>query len=67
MKKLIRSKYDRKLAGVLGGLASYMGIDSTLLRVIFIILLFPTGFMPLIITYFVLVFFMPNEENELRS
>ncbi|WP_078378940.1 PspC domain-containing protein [Sutcliffiella halmapala] len=67
MKKLIRSKNDRKLAGVLAGLASYMGIDATLLRVIFIILLFPTGFVPLIITYFVLVFVMPNDENEIRS
>ncbi|WP_223701336.1 PspC domain-containing protein [Sutcliffiella deserti] len=67
MKKLIRSKTDRKLAGVLGGLAKYMGIDSTLLRVIFVILLFPTGFMPLIITYFVLVFLIPNEETELLS
>ncbi|QFT90599.1 DNA-binding transcriptional activator PspC [Bacillus sp. THAF10] len=66
MKRLIRSKYDRKLAGVLGGLSKYLGVDSTLLRVIFIILLFPTGVMPLIITYFVLMFLMPNEEAEIR-
>ncbi|MGD6832367.1 PspC domain-containing protein [Sutcliffiella halmapala] len=67
MKKLIRSKYDRKLAGVLGGLANYMGMDATLLRVIFVIALFPTGFVPLLITYFVLVFLMPNDEGEMRS
>jgi phage shock protein PspC (stress-responsive transcriptional regulator) len=66
MKKLIRSKNDRKLAGVLGGLAKYLGMDATLLRVIFVILLFPTGVMPLIITYFVLTFLMQNEENEIR-
>jgi phage shock protein PspC (stress-responsive transcriptional regulator) len=66
LKKLIRSKNDRKLAGVLGGLAKYMGMDATLIRVLFVILLFPTGFVPLIITYFILVFLMPNEENEIR-
>ncbi|KMJ58963.1 membrane protein [Bacillus sp. LL01] len=65
MKRLIRSKNDRKLAGVLGGLAKYLGVDSNLLRVIFVILLFPTGIMPLILTYFVLTFLLPNEETEI--
>lgn len=32
MKKLYRSKTDRKLAGICGGLAEYFGIDSTLIR-----------------------------------
>jgi phage shock protein C len=32
-KKLRRSASDRKLAGVCGGLAEYFGIDSTLVRV----------------------------------
>ncbi|CAG9620693.1 PspC domain-containing protein [Sutcliffiella rhizosphaerae] len=66
MKQLIRSKNDRKLAGVLGGLSQYIGLDSTLLRVIFVILLFPTGIFPLILTYFVLTFLMPNEANEVH-
>lgn len=62
MKKLTRSYTDRKLAGILGGMAQYIGIDSTLLRVIFIILLFPSGFFPLIITYILLTFVIPNEK-----
>lgn len=32
MKKLYRSKTDRRLAGVCGGLGEYFGIDSTLVR-----------------------------------
>lgn len=32
MKKLYRSKTDRKLAGICGGLGEYFGIDSTLVR-----------------------------------
>ncbi|AST93300.1 PspC domain-containing protein [Sutcliffiella cohnii] len=61
MKKLLRSKTDRKLAGVLGGLANYMGMDSTLLRVIFVIIAILTSGFPLLVTYLILVFIMPNE------
>lgn len=32
MKKLYRSKTDKRLAGVCGGLGEYFGIDSTLVR-----------------------------------
>ncbi len=31
-KKLYRSRTDKKLAGVCGGIAAYFGIDSTLIR-----------------------------------
>lgn len=37
-KKLYRSKTDRKLCGVCGGLAEYFGIDSTVVRIIAVIL-----------------------------
>ena len=33
-KKLYRSKTDKKLAGVCGGLAKYFGMDSTVVRLI---------------------------------
>lgn len=36
-KKLYRSKTDKKLAGVCGGLAQYFGIDSTLVRLAFVV------------------------------
>ncbi len=32
-KKLFRSRLDRKLAGICGGMGSYFGCDSTLMRV----------------------------------
>ena len=35
-RKLYRSKTDRKLAGVCGGLAQYFDIDATLIRVLFV-------------------------------
>ena len=32
MKKLFKSKIDKKLCGVCGGLAEHLNIDSTLIR-----------------------------------
>ena len=37
-RKLYRSKSNRQLAGVCGGLAQYFNIDPTLVRVLFILL-----------------------------
>ena len=37
-RKLYRSSTDRKLAGVCGGLAQYLNVDATLIRVLFIVL-----------------------------
>lgn len=36
-KKLYRSRTDKKLAGVCGGLGQYFGIDATLVRLAFVI------------------------------
>jgi len=41
--RLYRSKSDRMLGGVCGGLGSYLGIDSTLVRIFFFILVFGAG------------------------
>jgi phage shock protein C len=37
-RKLYRSRTDRKLAGVCGGLAQYLNVDATVVRVVFIVL-----------------------------
>ena len=37
-RKLYRSRTDRKLAGVCGGLAQYFNLDATLMRVLFVVL-----------------------------
>ena len=39
MKKLYRSNTDRMIAGVCGGLADYINIDPTIIRLIFVVLL----------------------------
>ncbi|MDF2723770.1 MAG: hypothetical protein K0Q59_3445 [Paenibacillus sp.] len=43
MKKLYRSERDKKLFGVCGGVAEMLNIDSTLLRVLFVVTIFFSG------------------------
>lgn len=42
-KKFYLSNSDKKVAGVCGGIAEYFGIDSLLVRVAFLILIFGYG------------------------
>ena len=59
-KKLYRSNTDKMLAGVCGGLAQYFGIDSTIIRLIFALLvLFGAG--SGIILYIIMALIMPLE------
>jgi phage shock protein C len=37
-RKLYRSKTNRQLGGVCGGLAEYFNLDATLIRVLFVVL-----------------------------
>lgn len=50
-KKLYLSQTDKKIAGVCGGLAEYLGIDSTIVRLVWAISVFcfGVGFFPYII------------------
>jgi len=43
MKKFYLSSTDNKIAGVCGGLAEYFNIDSTLVRIFFLVLFFIGG------------------------
>lgn len=56
--KLTRSRYDRKLAGVCGGLAEHFSIDPTLVRVGYVVasLFFGTG----VLIYLILALVMPD-------
>lgn len=58
-KKLTRSENDKMIAGVAGGLGEYLGIDSTIIRLVFVLLAFAGGNGVLI--YLVLWLVMPLE------
>ncbi|MBU5670335.1 PspC domain-containing protein [Paenibacillus brevis] len=38
MKKLFRSSTDKQISGLCGGLASFLGVDSTVVRLIAVVL-----------------------------
>lgn len=60
-KKLYRSKSDKRFGGVCGGLGKYFRIDSNIIRLIFIVLLFVTGFFPMVIVYMIAIGVIPEE------
>lgn len=60
MKKLYRSRNDKKIAGVCGGLGEYFNIDPTIWRIIFVILLLPGG-LPGLLSYALLWLIVPLE------
>ncbi|MEO8193286.1 MAG: PspC domain-containing protein [Gemmatimonadales bacterium] len=60
--KLRRSKSDRMIAGVVGGLARYFGFDPTLARVLYVILSVVSAAFPGILVYIVLWLVMPEGE-----
>lgn len=60
-KKLVRSK-DRVLAGVLGGIAAYLDVDPTIVRVVYAVLTVCTVFSGVIL-YPILWLIIPEEKE----
>jgi phage shock protein C len=65
-KRLMRSRSDKKWAGVCGGLAKYFGISATVVRFIFIAAFF-MGWGTSLLVYFGLSLAMPKEPVELMD
>ncbi|MHB9154706.1 MAG: PspC domain-containing protein [Endomicrobiales bacterium] len=53
MKTLYRSRKNRMIAGICGGLGEMLSVDPTLLRLLFVFLGIATGIAPLVITYII--------------
>ena len=58
-RRLCRSRTNRKLAGVCGGLAQYFNADATLIRVLFVVLALLGG--PGIVIYLLMWILVPEE------
>ena len=59
--KLYKSSSDKMLAGVLGGFAEYIGVDSTLVRLVYVLIaMFSAGF-PGILFYIICALVIPDE------
>lgn len=61
MKKLTKCKNDKMLCGVCSGIAQYFGIDPTVVRLIWALLIFGAGFG--VLAYIICAIVMPYEET----
>jgi phage shock protein C len=61
-KRLTRIQKDHMVAGVCSGLAQYMDMDPTVIRLIFVLLFFVTG-PGILLAYLIMAIVIPNEET----
>jgi phage shock protein PspC (stress-responsive transcriptional regulator) len=59
---LRRSRRDRMIAGVVGGLADYFGLDAGLLRVIYVLVSIFSAAFPGVLVYIILWLLVPQED-----
>lgn len=66
-KKLYRSNSDKMLCGVLGGLAEYLNVDATLIRILYAaISVFSAGF-PGIVLYIICAIVIPEAPFDIQQ
>lgn len=58
-KKLKKSRTDRKICGVCGGLAEYLNMDSTIIRLIWALLILAAG--TGLLAYIIAAIIMPED------
>ena len=65
IKRLYKSQYDRMIGGVAGGIAEYLKVDTTIVRIVFVLMsLFGgTG----LIIYIAGLLIMPESKLKIRS
>lgn len=63
VRKLYRARDERMIGGVCGGLAKYLGMDPTIVRLLFVLSLFviPGAIPGLILIYLALLLVVPEE------
>lgn len=60
---LRRSRTNRQVAGVVGGLAEYFNLDPTLLRVTYVVVSIVSAAFPGLLVYLLLWLLIPETEN----
>lgn len=64
-KRLYRSRSDRMVWGVCGGLAKYFSIDPVIVRIVFLLLIFLSGVG--LLAYIILAIVVPLEESKAKD
>jgi len=60
MKKLYKSKDNKVLAGVLGGLGEYFAIDPVILRLAYLLVVIFSAILPAVIVYVIAALIVPD-------
>ncbi|MBQ2497937.1 MAG: PspC domain-containing protein [Prevotella sp.] len=60
-KKLLRSRSDRWVAGICGGIGDYFDVDPALVRLVYMLLTFFSAGFPGVMIYLVLWLVMPKD------
>jgi phage shock protein C len=58
---LLRSKSNRMIAGVCGGIAEHLGWDPTLVRILYVVISVFSAAFPGILVYIILWVLMPEQ------
>lgn len=60
-KHLYRSRENRVFAGICGGLGEYFGIDPTILRLVWTLVVVFSGIFPGVLVYILGIFIIPQK------
>lgn len=66
-KKLYRSSNDKMLCGVLGGIAEYLGVDATLVRILYAAISFFSAGFPGVVLYIICAIVMPEAPFDVQQ
>ena len=66
-RRLYRSRDERVIAGVLGGVAEMMGADPSIVRIVYAILALFTAVFPAVILYVIAAIVIPEEPADRSS
>lgn len=64
VKHLYLSKSDKRISGVCGGIAEFFGVDSTLIRLAWVIMTVLTGIFPGILAYIIAAIVIPERKDQ---
>ncbi len=61
-KKIYRSRSNSMISGVCGGFAEFMGLDPTVVRLLYVLLSLCTAAFPGLLIYIIAMFIIPLED-----
>lgn len=67
MKKIYRSKSQKMISGVCGGIAHYFNIDPTIVRLVWVLVSIFSTAIPGLIIYLICVIVIPDEPDSIDT